>query len=56
MNVEGRVFFKVLSSWSFFKGKRLWVSKSNMVDKTLYGTFLPPQQDLSKRQSPSEHF
>ena len=40
MNVEGRVFFKVLSSSSFFKlffffkGKRLWVLKYNMADKT----------------------
>ena len=50
-----RDFFKVLSSRSFFKGKQLWVSKSNMADKTSYCTFLPPQQDLSKRESPSEH-
>ena len=34
MNVEGRVFFKVLSSRSFFKGKRLLVLKYNMADKT----------------------
>ena len=34
MNVEGRVFFKVLSSSSFFKGKRLLVLKYNMADKT----------------------
>ena len=34
MNVEGRVFFNVLSSSSFYKGKRLWVLKYNMADKT----------------------
>ena len=52
-----RVFFKVLSSRSFFKGKWLWVSKSNMADNTSYRcTFLPPQQDLSKRGSSSECF
>ena len=36
-----RVFFKVLSSRSFFKGKRLWVSKSNMADKTSYRSYFP---------------
>ena len=52
-----RVFFKVLSSRSFFKGKRLWVSKSNMATiRHIVRTFLPPQQDLSKRGSSSERF
>ena len=36
-----RVFFKVLSSQSFFKGKQLGVSKSNMVDKTSYRLYFP---------------
>ena len=36
-----RVFFKVLSSQSFFKGKRLWVLKSNMADKTSYCLYFP---------------
>ena len=36
-----RIFFKVLSSQSFFKHKRLWVSKSNMADKTLYHSYFP---------------
>ena len=36
-----RVFFKVLSSRSFFKGKWLWVSKSNVVDKTSYCSYFP---------------
>ena len=36
-----RVFFKILSSQSFFKGKWLWVSKSNMADKTSYCLYFP---------------
>ena len=36
-----RVFFKVLSSRSFLKGKRLWVSKSNMADNTSYRSYFP---------------
>ena len=36
-----RVFFKVLSSRSFFKGKWLWVSKSNMADNTSYRSNFP---------------
>ena len=36
-----KVFFKVLSSWSFFKGKWLWVLKSNMADKTSYRSCFP---------------
>ena len=36
-----RIFFKVLSSRSFFKGKQLWVSKSNMADKTSYHSYFP---------------
>ena len=36
-----RVFFKVLSSQSFFKGKWLWVSKSNMADKMSYCLYFP---------------
>ena len=40
-NENGRIFFKVLSSRSFFKGKRLWVWKSNMADKTSYRSYFP---------------
>ena len=36
-----RIFFKVLSSQSFFKGKRLWVLKSNMADETSYHSYFP---------------
>ena len=36
-----RVLFKVLSSWSFFNCKWLWVLKSNMVDKTSYHLYFP---------------
>ena len=36
-----RVFFQVLSSQSFFKGKWLWVSKSNMADKISYCLYFP---------------
>ena len=36
-----RDFCKVLSSQSFFKGKRLWVLKSNMADKTSYHSYFP---------------
>ena len=36
-----RVFFKILSSHSFFKGKWLWVLKSNMADKTSYCLYFP---------------
>ena len=39
--VHYRVFFKVLSSQSFFKGKGLWLSKSNMADKTSYHSYFP---------------
>ena len=35
------VFFKVLSRRSFFKGKWLWVSKSNMADETSYCLYFP---------------
>ena len=31
----------VLSSWSFLKGKWLWVLKSNMADKTSYHSYFP---------------
>ena len=55
-----RVFFKVLSSWSFFKGKRLkWYSYLEIQ----YGgqnviAFLLSyhRSKISKRQSPSAHF
>ena len=40
MKHQGRVFFKVLSSQSFFKGKRLWVLKSNMADKMSYCLYM----------------
>ena len=46
MNVEGRVFFKVLGSRSFFKYKRLWVSKCNMADKTSVHS---PHQNVFKQ-------
>ena len=52
-----RVFFKVLSSRSFLKvsgcGSRnpIWRTIRHIVR-----TFLPPQQDLSKRGSSSERF
>ena len=36
-----KVFFKVLISRSSSKGKRLWVSKSNMADKTSYRSYFP---------------
>ena len=36
-----RDFYKVLSSQSFFKGKQLWVLKSNMADKTSYHSYFP---------------
>lgn len=40
-NENGRIFFKVLSSRSFSKGKRLWVLKSNMADKTSHHSSFP---------------
>ena len=55
--VHYRIFFKVLSSQSFFKGKGcgsqnpIWRTKRHIIR-----TFLPSQQGLSKRQSPLEHF
>ena len=52
-----RVFFKVLSSQSFLKGKWLGVSKSNMVDKTSYRSYFPATAArFVKRKSPSELF
>ena len=36
-----KVFFRVLISRSSSKGKRLWVSKSNMADKTSYRSYFP---------------
>ena len=50
-----RVFFKVLSSWSFFfKGKRLWVLKSNMVDKMSYHSYFPASK-ICQKDSPHQN-
>ena len=50
-----RVFFKVLSSRSFFKGKQLWVSKSNMADKTSYCSHFPCHHSkICQKDSPHQ--
>ena len=39
--LDRRSDYKVLISRSSSKGKRLWVSKSNMADKTSYRSYFP---------------
>ena len=39
--LDRRSDYKVLISRSSSKGKRLWVSKSNMADKTSYHSYFP---------------
>ena len=39
--LDRRSNYKVLISRSSSKGKRLWVSKSNMADKTSYRSYFP---------------
>ena len=51
-----RVFFKVLSSQSFFKGKWLWVSKSNMADKMSYCSYFPARgSKICQKDSPHQN-
>ena len=51
--MRNKVFCKVLSNRSFFKGSR---NPIRGTIRHIVSAFLPPQQDLSKRQPPSERF